>query len=423
MTRQFAKVGFQWLLFGLFTASFVSATQADDDRPWPQYGGPNRDNISPDTGLMSSWPEGGPRLLWTAYNLGEGYSSVSLADGKILTMGGIGDSEFVICLNESDGSEIWRIRNGSNRDDGMGGGPRGTPTIVEDRFYALGANGDMGCYDLESGDLHWGGNILQRFNAGNISWGISESILVDGDNVVFTPGGNQNTMVCVDRVTGEIRWNAEVPGNPAAGYSSAIVAEVGGVRQYVNFTHTAVVAVRADNGEFLWSNTASANGTANCSSPLFHDNMVFSASGYGTGGACVRLSASGRGVSAEQLYHTSDMKSHHGGMVEIDGYVYGTDDGVLKCLNMATGEVMWQDRSVGKGAVVYADGKIFLRSEDDGEIAMFEATPEAYRELGRFNQPQRSERPAWPHPVIANGRLYLRDWDKLLCFDLRGDGG
>lgn len=420
MTRPFAANVCFASLFCLVALTSFGTVRADDDRTWPQYGGPNRDNISPETGLMPMWPEGGPRLLWTARDLGEGYSSVSLADGKILTMGGIGDNEFIICLDEADGSELWRVRNGSNRGDGMGGGPRATPTIVEDRFYALGANGDMGCYALEDGEMFWGGNILQRFNANNIAWGISESILVDGNNVVFTPGGNGSTMVCVDRVSGEIRWNAAVPGNPAAGYSSAIVAEVGGVRQYVNFTHTSVVGVRADNGEFLWSNEASANGTANCSSPIFHDNMVFSASGYGTGGACVRLSASGRSVSAEQLYHTRDMKSHHGGMVEIDGYIYGTDEGVLKCLEMATGEVMWQDRSVGKGAVVYADGKIILRSEG-GDVAMFEATPEEYRELGRFSQPERSERPAWPHPVIAGGRLYLRDWDKLLCFDLRGD--
>jgi outer membrane protein assembly factor BamB len=304
----------------------------------------------------------------------------------------------------------------------MGGGPRGTPTIVEDRFYALGANGDMGCYELSNGEQLWGGNILQRFNASNIAWGISESILVDGDNVVFTPGGDQAAMVCVDRVSGEIKWRAAVPGNPPAGYSSAIVAEVDGVRQYVNFTHTAVVGVRANDGEFLWANDAAANGTANCSSPLFNDNMVFSSSGYSTGAACVRLTASGRNVSAEQLYHTMDMESHHGGMVEIDGYVYGSDGDVLKCLDMATGEVMWQDRSVGKGAVVYADGKIILRSEG-GEVAMFEATPEEYRELGRFMQPDRAERPAWAHPVIAGGRLYLRDWDKLLCFDLRGDEG
>ena len=205
MTRLFANGSHFLLVIGLFAALSVNATQADDDRPWPQYGGPNRDNISPDTGLMPTWPEGGPRLLWTAPNLGEGYSSVSLADGKILTMGGIGDGEFIICLNESDGSELWRVRNGSNRADGMGGGPRGTPTIVDDQSYALGANGDMGCYELDSGDRVWGGNILQTFNASNIGWGISESVLVDGDNVVFTPGGNQATMVCVDRNTEEIK--------------------------------------------------------------------------------------------------------------------------------------------------------------------------------------------------------------------------
>ncbi len=385
---------------------------------WFQYGGPNRDNRSLETGLLKSWPADGPRQTGVGRDLGIGYSTVTLADGKILTMGSRDSDEYVICLNEETLRQEWAVRIGRTRPDGQGGGPRGTPTIDSDRVYALGANGDLVCLRLANGEQVWGGNILNEFGANNIVWGISESPLVDGDKVVVTPGGQGAAMVALNKTNGRLIWKAAVPGNPQTGYSSAIIVETGGVRQYVNFVHTGTIGVRADTGKFLWGNSSSANGTANCSSPLEWKGNVFSASGYGTGGALVRLTGSRNGVSETLAYHTKDMKSHHGGMV-IDGdYLYGTDEAVLKCLDIATGNVMWQNRSVGKGAVVYADGQIILRSEE-GQVAMFEATPKEYRETGRFRPTNRGDRPAWPHPVVANGKLYLRDQETLAVYSLK----
>ena len=389
--------------------------RASANADWTQYGGPRRDNRATDTGLLESWPDDGPALIGSAKNLGLGYSSVSFAPGVVLTMGSRGDDEYVICLDADSLEEKWSTRIGKTRPDGMGAGPRGTPTVDGDRVYALGANGDLACLALADGKPKWGGNILQVFGATNIVWGISESPLVDGDRLVVTPGGKEGTMVALDKRTGKPLWRAVVPGAPQTGYSSIVVVETGGVRQYVNFVHTGVVGVRAADGRVLWGNEASANGTANCSSPVIWKGNVFSASGYGTGGALVTLAGGRQGVAATLAYQTKEMKNHHGGMVVDGDWLYGTDEGVLKCLEVRTGKVLWENRSVGKGAVVWADGKIVLRAEE-GAVALVEATPRGYVELGRFTPENRSDRPAWPHPVISDGKLWLRDQDTLTVY-------
>jgi outer membrane protein assembly factor BamB len=396
----------------------AAAATSRTDTGWTQYAGPGRDNKSAETGLLQAWAPEGPPLVWTARNLGMGYSSVSVSDGKVLTMGSRGDDEYVIAVDLASGDEVWSTRIGRTRPDGAGGGPRGTPTIDGDKVYALGANGDLACLNLDGGRRVWGGNILQEFGGNNIGWGISESPLVDGERVIVTPGGRNGTMVALNKNTGKTLWKAQTPGNPAAAYASAIAFDFDGVRQYVNFTHAGVIGVKADDGQFLWGNGASANGTANCSTPLHHNGHVFSASAYSTGGALVKLTGGSGRVSAELVYKTRQLENHHGDMVIIDGYLYGTDGGSLLCLDVMTGDVKWQNRSVGKGAVVYADGRIILRSEQ-GPVALVEATPDGYREHGRFDQPNRSNQAAWPHPVVADGKLFLRDQANLLCYNLR----
>ena len=226
-------------------------------------------------------------------------------------------------------------------------------------------------------------------------------------------------MAALNKSTGKTLWTCQAPGNPRPGYASVVPIEVSGVRQYVQFVSAGTMGVRAKDGKFLWADTDSANPTANCSSAVFQDNMVFTASGYGKGAAMLRLTSRG-GVTTSQFgYHTNDMKNHHGGLVCLNGHVYGSNDpGVLVCLELATGKVKWQDRSVGKGSVTCADGMLILRSEN-GPLALVEATPDAYRELGRFEQPERSGRSSWPYPVVADKKLFLRDQDKLFCFDIK----
>lgn len=398
---------------------------ADDEKPlaigeWPQFRGPNRDNVSREPGLLQKWPDGGPELAWKATGIGEGYSSVSVAKGRVFTMGNLSDDEYLFALDAKTGEELWKLKMGKPYHDGTGNGPRGTPTVDDDRVYGLGGNGDLVCAGVEKGDQVWHVNILKEFGGGNITWGISESVLIDDEKLICTPGGKQATMAALNKLTGKTIWKSQIQGSPQAAYSSAIAIESNGVRQYVNFVHTAVVGVKASDGKPLWGEQKSANGTANCSSPLFYNDGIFSASGYGTGGALVNLTGNSSVTKSTFVYHTPNMKNHHGGMAVVNGYIYGFDEGTLACLDWKTGKPKWQDRSVGKGSLTIADGMLYLRSEG-GPLALAEVTPDGYNETGRFDQPNRSDKPAWAHPAVANGKFYLRDMDTLLAFDVKAE--
>jgi len=400
------------------TTKSAPAATANTGTSWSQFRGPLRDNISRETGLLKQWPEDGPQSGWSVSGIGEGYSSVSISDGKVFTMGNIGDDEMVIALDLASGDKLWSTRSGRAYREGQGNGPRGTPTVDADRVYALGANGDLVCLDTATGNRRWHLNILSEFAANNIVWGISESVLIDGERLICTPGGRDATMVALNKMTGKLMWRSQVPSSPQAAYSSAIAIEVGGVRQYVNFTHGGVVGVRASDGAPMWGQRESSNGTANCSSAIFENNSIFTASGYGTGGALFRLTSRGGQTVSEMAYSTREMKNHHGGMVALDGYLYGCDEAVLTCLELRTGKVAWQNRSVGKGSLTMADGRLYVRSEQ-GPIALVEVNSQQYIEHGRFQQPQRSGRPSWSHPVVAEGKLFLRDMDRLLTYQVQ----
>jgi outer membrane protein assembly factor BamB len=333
-------------------------------------------------------------------------------------MGDKGDNEAVIALDCGTGEKIWSTPfTGPTRSSPAG--PRSTPAVAEGAVYALGGNGDLVCLDAASGKISWQKNILRDFGGNVPGWGICESVLVDHDKVICTPGGQNATIIALDPKTGKVLWQPVTQETDRAGYASPAIAEVGGVRQYVQFTAAGTIGVRADDGKFLWRDNSSANGTANCSSPLVSGDFVFTASGYNTGGALVKLSGGQSGVSAERIYHTQDMKSHHGDMVIVDGFLYGSSDpGLLTCIELATGKVKWHTRSVSKGSITYADGRLYCRSEG-GTVVLVEANHEAFRERGRFEQPKRAGAAAWAHPVVAAGRLFLRDQDRLLCYDVK----
>ncbi len=386
----------------------------------PQFRGPARDGHASSTRLQKSWPPSGPKPLWSASGLGEGYAAVSVANGRVFTMGLVGNDEKVLAVDEKTGRPLWASSTGGEPfRDGAGNGPRCTPTVDGDRVYAQGCFGDLVCLDAKSGQRRWHKNVLKEFDGRSIHWGICESPLIDGEKIICTPGGRDATMVALNKQTGALIWKARVPDSPPAGYASAIAIEVGGVRQYVNFTAQGVIGVRAADGEFLWSNRSAANGTANCSAPTFFENHVFYASGYGTGGALVKLESNGNTTRAEERYKINDMKNHHGGMVVVDGFLYGCDENILTCLDLLSGKVMWKDRNPGKGSITFADGLLIVRSEN-GPVTLVDANSKAYVEKGRFEQPRRSNQQSWAYPVVANGKLLLRDLDLLLCYDLRG---
>jgi outer membrane protein assembly factor BamB len=421
------------LLLVLTVAAVVVGGDRKANQPgpfdWPQWRGPERQAISRETGLLQSWPANGPPLLWEARNLGGGYSAPSIAAGRVFGMGARQDKEVVWALDEATGKELWcapvAARVGTvNRNRG----PRCTPTVDGTRLYALGANGDLVCLETGTGKECWRKSLVSDFGGEMMTnWGYSESPLVDGNKLICTPGGKDATLVALDKTTGATIWKAKVPQGDLASYASCIVAEAAGLRQYVQFLGGGVVGVAAEDGRFLWRYDRPANNNANCVTPIYHEQQVFASSAYQKGGSgLVRLSRQGDKVEAKEVYFTKRLMNHHGGLVLVDGYLYGANGGnklqrmhSLVCLEFTTGKVMWESRRPGKGSIAYADGCLYYRNEE-GPMYLVEATPKGYVERGRFEQPDLSKgTEAWPHPVLANGKLFLRDQDILLCYDVK----
>ncbi len=385
---------------------------------WPQWQGPDRTRISKETGLLKEWPAGGPKLIWTASGLGSGYGSMAVAGDRVFLQGARGQTSVVIALNRADGKEVWSKALGpvetKMRSD-RGAGPRGTPTVDGDRLYVLTENGDLACLKTD-GTAVWQINILKDFGGPQLQWLISESPLIDGPHLVVSPGGPSAGMVKLDKMTGKTVWTSKELSDAAA-YSSITVADVQGVRTYMTFTASAGVGVRASDGKLMFQYPQAANRTANVATPVYSDNKVFFASAYGTGGGLLNLTVQNGEVAATEAYFTREMKNHHGGMVLVDGYLYGYNDLILTCLEFTTGKLMWRDRSVGKGSVTYADGRLYLQSETN-IVGLAEATPTAYVEKGRFEIPDKGM-PSWAHPVVSDGRLYVRNQDTLLVYDIK----
>ena len=381
---------------------------------WPQWRGPLRDGTSEETGLLSEWPPDGPPLAWRVTGLGAGFASVAVSNGRVYTQGQQSESNYLIALDEQTGERVWRVENGGGYANRRGGGPRGTPTVEGGVVYALNSDGSLVAARASSGERLWSTNLLTRFETRNISWGLSESPLIDGQRMIVNAGAGGASIVALDKSNGNVLWKSL---SDEAGYSSAMVAEAGGIRHYVLLTGEGAVGVRASDGALLWRYDRVSNRTANVATPIIHDHHVFVSSDYGTGGALLQLIPVGDGVRAEEVYFSREMRNHYSSSVLIDGYLYGYSSRVLTAMNFKTGEVAWKDRSVGKGHVITAEGKLYLWSED-GVAGLAEATPSGYREISRFSIPH-GDLHTWTLPVIANGRLYLRDQDTLSCYDIR----
>jgi len=378
---------------------------------WPQWRGPNRDGISKETGLLKQWPAEGPPLVWKATGAGRGYSSFSISNGKLYTMGLRGDREFVIAFDIATGKEAWATPHGSAFHNDRGDGPRGTPTIDGDRLYALGGNGDLSALDARTGKIIWSKNVLKEFGGSNIQWGISESPLVLGNKVLVNAGGPGASMVALNKTDGSVIWKSQ---SDEPGYSSAIPVDINGNTQVVFFTAQRAVGLDARDGRLLWEYGKPANNVANVATPIVRNNRIFISSDYGTGGGVVEIKPDNK---AQEIYFTKDMRNHHSSSVLIGDYLYGFSSSILTAMKFDTGEIAWRDRSVGKGSLVYADGNLYCLSEN-GVVGLVEATPTGYKEKGRFRI-QQGSLPTWAHPVVAGGRLYLRDQDTIYAFDVR----
>ena len=413
------------LIAVLFLCTVSWITAAD----WPQWLGPSRDSISKETGLLEKWPKEGPRLLWQVDGVGDGYGAPAVAGGRVYLVSNQGlEDETLRAMSVEDGKTIWTLRMGKvgNPDQAPAyPAARSTPTVDGALVYAFSSDGDLVCAEAATGKVRWKKSTRQEFGGEPGKWAYSESPLLDGDAVVVTPGGNQATMLALSKETGKLIWKSAIPGGEAAGYSSAIIVNGGGRKQYVQFLSKGVVGVDAKTGAMLWRYDQTSKGPANIPTPVGHEGYVYSTARSMTAGGLVRLSAKpDGGVAAEQVYFERGLPSAIGGSVRVGEYLYGTTSEGLVAAEFLTGKIRWTNASVGTGAVLFAEGHLYVFGED-GEAALVEATPEGYREKGRFTPPGKPAHPrgarekSWAYPVLANGRLYLRDLGKLWSYDVR----
>ncbi len=411
----------------LASASLAQAQLPSQPGDWPSWRGPDRNGLSKERGLLKDWPADGPTLLWKYSDLGTGFSTPSVAGGNLFVLGADEKKvESLICIDASTGQRQWATPFGAT----AGGypGPRSTPTVAGNLIYVISSNGILLCADAANGEPRWTKDFKKDFGGRSGGWAYCESPLVDGRTLVCTPGG-EHPIVALNLADGSVIWKSDVTGLPAvmgkkggnyttAGYSSVIVAEIEGVRQYIQFLSGGVIGVDARTGKLLWNYDRPANRTANISTPvLVGSNAVFAASAYGTGGGLAEISKKDDKFQAVEKYFLNEMQNHHGGMILLDGFLYGTNGSKLLCVNIETGKIAWENKSVGKGSIAFADGHLYVRSES-GPVALVEVNPQSYVEKGRFAQPERAKDRAWAHPVVAGGKLFLRDQGILLCYQV-----
>jgi outer membrane protein assembly factor BamB len=415
----------QFVIILTLLAAAASPLSAAD---WPRWRGPNGTGISSETGLLTRWPDKGPPVAWHAEGLGDGYASVVIANGLVFTIGSHASDLFAYALDENDGSLRWKQKIGTT-----GRHPLSTPTVDADHLYVMDPDGQLLCLEAASGTIRWQRDLPVEFGGRLQSGrGYGESPLIDGDRLICTPGGPDAMIVALDKLTGTTIWKSTIPplgeaGRDGASFSSIQVSRAAGIRQYVQLVGRGLVGVAADDGRFLWGYNDIANQTANIPTPIVRDDLVFSANGYNAGSVLLKLTADGKGgVQASEVYRLngSQLQNHHGGLVLVGDHVYGghgSNNGLPTCLQLASGRVVWKRRGpgVGSASVVYADGHLYFHYQN-GLIALIQASTSGYRLKSTFELPGAGA-DSWSHPVIANGRLYLREKDKLWTYHIKGD--
>ena len=409
LIRRFAAVLFGgWCLVGA-----VLNVEADNHgtAEWAQWRGPNRDGISSETGFLKNWPKEGPKVLWHV-SLGEGYSGISIAQGKVYTMAAEGDDEFVICLNASNGEEIWRFRSGAKFTEQRGDGPRSMPTVHGDSVFALGAEGKLYALDARDGTKLWAHNFVEEFDSKIPTWGFSSSPLIEGNLVLVEAGGKDGkSIVAFDKASGDVVWTTHTD---EVGYSSPIAIDFGGVRQIIFLTSKTLLSVAPEDGQIYWKYSWPEG--INIATPIFiPDDKIFISASYDKGAVLLRMTADGDRIGIKEVWKSRVMKNHFNSSVLQGDYLYGFDNAILTCIEVDTGEERWRQRGFRKGSLLLADGHLVILGEG-GKLALAEATPDEYREKARF---QLFDDKCWTVPTLAGGRLYLRTQKEMVCLDLR----
>jgi outer membrane protein assembly factor BamB len=395
---------------------------------WPQWRGPNRDDVSTEAGLLKSWPEGGPPRSWLFEKCGVGYSGPAIVGDRLYIMGARDGDDQLITLNSQTGEELWTATIAPMLDtDSMhkwGGGARGTPTVDGDRIYTIGSQGTLVCVSAANGDVVWKKSMPDDLGGKTPNWGYCESPLVYGDLVVCTPGGEKGSIAALNKATGEVVWQSE-DLTKDTGYSSIVVLRDGAAEQLVQLTPEQLVGLDPKTGAKLWGEPWGGN-VAVIPTPIVKDRLAYCTSGYGRGCMLVRV---GDNNAVEKLYDNKVMKNKHGGVLLIGDSLFGHSDGAgWMCQDLMTGDIVWRERDkLEMGSITAAEGRLYLLGEKEGEVVLIEASTEAWKEHGRFKlDPLSEERKPdggiWTHPVIANGRLYLRDQNYVYCYDVRDPG-
>ncbi|MFB0552064.1 MAG: PQQ-binding-like beta-propeller repeat protein [Phycisphaerae bacterium] len=413
ITRQSISI---MLIVGLILTSVSYA--ADQDAFWPQFHGPNRDNLSTEKGLLKKWPEKGPALLWTAKGLGYGYSSVSIASGMLYTAGSIENDTVITALN-LDGKVLWQVKNGKAW-TGDRPGTRATPTIDGDRLFHQSPLGNLVCLKAKSGDRIWEVNVLKKFQSKTATWALAESLLVDGEHLISCPGGPQTCMVALNKKTGSVVWKAPST-DELAGYSSPTLAEYQGLRIIITLTSKGMIGVNADTGELLWHVKHESYADENVMMPIYHDGHVF-ISTLQTGSVKWKINVKDGKAWLEEIWRTQELDSHHGGVLLVNGNLYGTstfrNSNLWVCLDWETGRNKYMDKGVGKGSLTYADGMLYTLSENS-VMGLVRPTPMGHELVSSFKIPEGGKGNSWAHPVVCGGRLYIRHGELLYAYSLR----
>jgi outer membrane protein assembly factor BamB len=414
--REFGRL----VLGGLATATAARALD------WPQFRGPNQDGVSTEKGILQDWPAGGPKLLWDVTGVGNGYSAVSTAGDRIATCGEVGGQSSAILLSAKDGSKLWLTPLGQTGtvDCCNAGGPRVAPTIDAKAglVFAIMQYGEAAALNWSDGKPVWKKHLVTDLGGKLPKWGFSSAPVADGDRLLLTIGGDKGMVTAVDKKTANVIWQSGElldSGGSNDTYATLVIATIDGVKQYVQLTDDVIAGLNPADGKVLWK--AERQGrTANIPTPVVFGNFVYVSSGYGVGCSAYEVKKSGAKWQATELWKNKAMVNHHGGVVRVGPNVYGHSDSKgWTCQDIKTGNVLWQEKTFGKGSITYADNRFVIRDEGKaGSIALIEASPNGYKEHGRFDPTNRSKEAAWPHPVISNGRLYIRDEDHLQCYDI-----
>jgi outer membrane protein assembly factor BamB len=399
---------------GLVVVAVVVGTAAAAE--WAQWQGPSRDNRSPDTGLLKVWPAGGPRLVWTGTGLGDGFSSVAIADGMIYITGITADKQNTVTAFDLAGNVKWRVKNGPDW-TGDHPGSRATPTVDDGVVYVLSGMGSLGRFDAKTGTSRGSIQITSKFGGRPPTWGYAEAVLVDGDKVIVTPGGRRGAVVALDKKTAASRW--AIASSDGASYCAPVVFEFGGVRQIATMTAKEAVGIAAETGTILWRYPHKTSYDVHATSLVFHDGYIYGTAGYGSGGFSLDLRGATGGARLSARWRDRNLDNHHGGVVLLDGHIYGYGDrGGWVCLDFQSGAVKYAGKSFGKGSLTYADGMLYCLSER-GTMGLVPATPEGFQVVSSFRVPRGGGGPYWAHPVVLDGRLYLRHADHLYAYDVK----